>query len=428
MIDTADSLLYADSLNTLHRYKRQVGRRHRGRFVQLFLALKFYQNQLPSMTSRQFVLTEVLQGMIDELYAKASRPVNDCVLMLFMNRYLPRTGVMGQGRASAANLWRNNFNLQKGVGCYADCLALSSQSFLDQDRAFCPHLRTQRAGQFENATCALCGTGTTYRRERHRKWLQIHPNGGQYAVVDLLNVSNFESYIAPGGARIPAVPLLAALYHDAMPGLRTFNRGMIDLNDFAVDFGFSPNEVAAYFDASMGNAENARMAAKYPNASLSVSVTSAGPRLTGPSAPGANADLAPTTQVPPSPRNANTGWEAEQYVTAALVAGGWTVHDVSRQQVGYDLLAQRGRETRFVEVKSSLGYCTPTMTELEWRIATFHAAHYVLAVLEDFNPTGQNHIYWIPDPALLGSSLATAVQHSVGRSSWQAATVPLQQI
>src|SRR5688500_13540437 len=108
MIDTSDVGLYTDSLDTLRRYKRQVGRSHRGRFVQLFLALKFYQNQLPSMASGQYVPTEVLQGMLDELYAKASRPLNDCVLMLFMNRYLPRTGVMGQGRTFAANLWRNN--------------------------------------------------------------------------------------------------------------------------------------------------------------------------------------------------------------------------------------------------------------------------------------------------------------------------------
>jgi hypothetical protein len=426
VIDTSDALLYADSLNALRRYKQQVGRRHRGRFVQLFLALKFYQNQLPSMASRQFVPTEVLQGMIDELYAKASRPLNDCVLMLFMNRYLPRTGVMGQARASAANLWRNNFNLQKGVGCYADSVELSNQAFLDQDRALCPHLRPQRAGQFENATCALCATGATYRRERHRKWLQIHPNGGQYAVVDLMNVPNFEPYVAPGGARIPAVPLLVALYHDAMPGLRTSNREMIDLSDFAVDFGFSPNEIAAYFETSMTNAENARLAAAFPHASLSVSAIPASRRPAGPLPLGVIAP--PTTQAAAAPRIANTGWEAEQCVAAALVASGWTILDVSRQQIGYDLLAQRGRDTRFVEAKSSLGYCTPTMTELEWRTASLHPTRYVLAVLENFNPTGQNEIFWIPDPASLGSSAFTTVQHSMARTSWQMAAVPLHQI
>jgi hypothetical protein len=429
MLDPSDPLLYAASLDTLRRYKRQVGRRHRGRFVQLFLALKFYQNQLPSMTSGQFVLTEVLQGMVDELFAKASRPLNDCVLMLFMNRYLPRTGVMGLGRASAANLWRNNFNLQKGVGCYADSIDLSNRAFLDQDRILCRHLRPQHAGQLNGATCSLCATGATYRREQHRKWLQIHPNGGRYAVVDLMNVSNFEPYVAPGGARIPAVPMLAALYHDAMPGLRTSNRRMIDLSDFAVDFGFSANEIAAYFDTNMASAENARLAAAFPNASLSSVVAPVSQHPAILAGLGANANLPPATQVAFSPRNANTGWEAEQYVATALSAAGWTaVHDVSRQQVGYDLLAQRGRETRFIEVKSSLGYCTPTLTELEWRTASAHPTRYVLAVLENFNPTGTNEIFWIPNPASLGSSPYTTLQHSVARTSWQAATVPLHQL
>jgi hypothetical protein len=428
MIDTSDPQLFAESLGTLKRYKQQIGPGHRGRFVQLFLALKFYQNQLPSMNSRQFVPTEVLQGMVDELYAKASRPLNDCVLMLFMNRYLPRTGVMGQGRASTANLWRNNFNLQKGVGCYADAADLSDQAFLDQDRASCLHLRPLHARQFNGATCELCTSGATYRRERHRKWLQIHPSGGRYAVVDLMNVSNFQSYVSPGGAKIPAVPLLAALYHDSMPGLRTSNRGMIDFSDFAVDFGFSVNEVDAYFDTGMANAENARLAAAFPNASISARVSPAGSRPGIPPARGANVSLPPSTLSPPPQRNANTGWEAEQCVSAALVADGWTVYDVSRQQTGYDLLAKRGQDTRFVEVKSSLGYCTPVMTELEWRMANFHAARYVLAVLENFNPSTQNAIFWIPEPASLGSSPSTAVQHYVARTSWRSAVVPLHQI
>ncbi len=56
----------------------------------------------------------------------------------------------------------------------------------------------------------------------------------------------------------------------------------------------------------------------------------------------------------------------------ALGEAGWTVHNVSRQQLGYDLYAQRGTQVRYIDVKSSLGYCTPSMTSREWQQAQFH--------------------------------------------------------
>lgn len=114
MIDTRDASLYDAALSELRAYKRSVGRGHRGRFTQIFLALKFYQNQLPSMSSGQFVSIELLQQMLDDLYMKVSRPPNDNVLMLFEGTYLARTGIIGRGNTTAQNTWRNNLHLQRG--------------------------------------------------------------------------------------------------------------------------------------------------------------------------------------------------------------------------------------------------------------------------------------------------------------------------
>lgn len=100
MINLNDPNLYQASCNELVDFRRLVGPRLRGRFVQLFLALKFYQGDMPSMFSNQFVSTEVVQTLLDDLYAKASRPLNECVLMLFENSYHARTGLTGPGNTT----------------------------------------------------------------------------------------------------------------------------------------------------------------------------------------------------------------------------------------------------------------------------------------------------------------------------------------
>jgi hypothetical protein len=129
------------------------------------------------------------------------------------------------------------------------------------------------------------------------------------------------------------------------------------------------------------------------------------------------------------PPGTNTGWEAEQYVLNALALEGWEVHSVSRQQLGYDLFVQRGRKKRYVEVKSSLGLCSPSLTAREWQQASFHSVSYVLAVIENFNPTGLNIVYWIPDPANRCTATAqTTLSHAISRYSWTRAIVSLQQL
>ncbi|MGO9641415.1 MAG: hypothetical protein ACLP1Y_08945, partial [Candidatus Acidiferrales bacterium] len=77
----------------------------------------------------------------------------------------------------------------------------------------------------------------------------------------------------------------------------------------------------------------------------------------------------------------------------------------------------------------SLGFCTPTLTSREWQQATAHGDDYVLGVLENFNPTGENVIFWVPNPATTCTAREfTTVQHSISRSSWLHAVVPLDQI
>jgi hypothetical protein len=286
----------------------------------------------------------------------------------------------------------------------------------------------------------LCLTGAEYRRESHRKWLRIDPGGSGYAVTDLQNTANFAPYIAPSGNRIPILPLIVAIYHGADIGLVLGTRTSVQLADFMVDFNFSQAELATYFDDSMQHPLNIRLirSSGWPaDASLGSlpplqpqAVPSSTRRTSTRRGRARVIPEAPVlTGTPTPPPETNTGWEAEQFVAATLTAAGWTVHIVCRQQLGYDIFAQKGSNKRYIEVKSSLGLCSPSLTAREWQQASFHSDSYLLAVVENFNSIGQNVVYWIPDPANRCVSIEqTTVSHNIPRSSWVLATIPINQL
>lgn len=433
MIPVTNSVLYTDALSALAQHRAAVGQRFRGRFIQVFLALKFFQNNIPSISSGSFIGSGPLQSLFDDLYSKASRSADSCVLSIFMGSYLARTGVSGPGQGSQ-NTWRNNLNIQKGIGCYAPAEDLADHTFLNQSRLECRHLQTAVAGTLANARCSLCSSGAGYRNENHRKWLHIDPGGSGYAATDLQNVENFLPYVAPEGYRLPVFPLITALYHDAYPGLVLGTRQSVTLDDFAADFNFSLDEFSAYFDTSPTHPLNASVMSS-PGWSVPAGIAlPVQPAVAAQSLPTAlpvtPAALQPLlTGTPVPPPNVNSGWDAEQYVAAALTNAGWSAHVVSRQQLGYDIFAERGTSKRYVEVKSSVGPCSPVLTAREWQQANLHRANFVLAILENFNPTSQNTIHWVRDPGTRCiATPQTTISHGISRSSWAAATVLLNAI
>ncbi|HTR00430.1 MAG TPA: DUF3883 domain-containing protein [Candidatus Acidoferrum sp.] len=438
MIPTTNNTLFTDALASLSRHKKSIGLGFRGRFVQLFLGMKFFQNSIPSMFSGSFIRTEVLQSLLDDLFTKTSQPSNNCVLSIFEGNYLARTGLIGPSNTTAQNTWRNNLNLQKGIGCYAPVADLSSPTFLNQHRSACRYLQTVNAHSLAGGRCSLCTTGAAYRNESHPKWLRIDPAGNGYAVTDLQNTANFAPYLAPSGSRIPVLPLLVALYHDADPGLVIGTRQKVSLMDFAADFNFSKQELSTYFDDSMAHPLNAwltKSSGWTKGSSLTPSNAPSSP-LKQPVVPTSTLPVSPAVTLQPvlsgtptPPPNTNSGWEAEQYVAAALLAAGWTTHIVSRQQLGYDIFAQRGAQKRYVEVKSSLGLCSPSLTAREWQQASYHASSYILAIIENFNPSAQNVVYWVQNPSNKCSATSqTTISHGIPRSSWVVAAVSISSI
>lgn len=434
MIDVSSRSAFDVALRNLVRFKVGVGRGFKGRFTQIFLGLKFFSNSVPSMYSGSFVGADILQTMLDDLYAKSSRPADDCVLMLFEGSYLARTGIRGRGNRSSQNTWRNNFYIQKGVGCYASVQDLSSGSFLDERRAQCRYLQPGPEGGLSGGTCRLSAVGS-YRNEDHRKWLRIDPGGNGFAIVDLLRTETFAPYIAPSGNRLPIVPLIVALYHDASTAFSLGTRSTVSIEEFQADFNFGADEFSSYFDASASNPFNGAMIRE-----LDISYTEPSPprsppgmRDSLPDAPRRRRRAAPIpfpspAGTPVAPPTVNSGFEAETFVRDALMQSNWKVHHVSRQQLGYDLIAEKGQESRFIEVKSSLATCSPSLTAREWQQAQRYRSKYVLAIIENFNSSGVNTVYWICDPARCVPSMITTQSFQITRSSWIALTCDIRDI
>lgn len=429
--DLRNESLYIYSLGLLSDHRKTAGAGFGGRFVQIFLGLKFYQESIPSIYSGRFIGSELLQSLLDDLYAKWSRPANHCVLSLFEASYKARTGLIAPGNISAQNTWRNNLNLQKGIGCYAPVSELSSPTFLDEPRVRCRHLIPSVSGEVStlaNARCSLNPGGAKYRKESHRKWLRIDPGGNGYASVDLGRVSNFAPLIAPAGRRLPLVPVMRALYFDSNPGLVVGQREVVSISDFMMDFNFSPAEMEAYFDYAELGLERSEVLA------LTLTEPDDAKRTRDPVRTVGKVREMPELYIPESgtvtlPPALNTGWSAEQFAHSALVSAGWEAHLVSRQNLGYDIFAQKGKKKIYVEVKSSLASCAPTLTSREWFQANHYGGDYILAIIENFNEMGSNQIFWVPDPASRCSAVeAHSISYRVPRSAWGACVVNLRDL
>jgi hypothetical protein len=133
--------------------------------------------------------------------------------------------------------------------------------------------------------------------------------------------------------------------------------------------------------------------------------------------------------TPVQPPQQNSGWDAQQCVFDALTEAGWSVYDVSRQQLGCDLLAKKGQRTIFVEVKSSLSTCAPSLTSREWQQAQRYQGNYILAVVERFDPAAMNTVFWIPNPAsTCRANPLTTLIYAISRSVWTTAICSLANI
>lgn len=397
MIPTGRLDVLDAGVELLKEFQRHSGAR--GRFIVLYLGLRRMGPAIAALGSDSATPTSELEGFMDELLTKSHRPEPLVVLTApfgttsVKGPYSTRTGERAPDNQYPTNTWRNNLGIQKGVGCPAAADVILGLLAQPARRLACPHLASDADGQH---LCRL--EGTSYRGEEHSIWLRKTPDGWQ--AVDLDQPAVYDDYLRPGGDRIPVFPLIAALYCDATDALP--RRDVVGIPEFAADFRFGIEQVAELFDcdpASIANASILRLAAGglvvgRPSApTLAPQVTDSAPP--GPAQP-------PPAQPLPSlsePILLNSGVGAELAVAEDLALNGWEVSYRGGQSgMGYDLEAAHDEERLFVEVKSSVGFTTPELTESEWQGAQQHGERYVLAIV-DFYGSPQQALWYVRDPA-----------------------------
>ena len=136
---------------------------------------------------------------------------------------------------------------------------------------------------------------------------------------------------------------------------------------------------------------------------------------------GDSEDLFPIGVGRARPR-ANDGWVAESLVKRDLESKGYTVTDVSSGGWDCDLLAKLGDKGNFifVEVKSSVGTCNPTLTEREWLRAEKEADRYWLAIVENMGEMGRDGVpvHYIRNPSSLEHNESNVRSYNINRKSW----------
>lgn len=402
MIPQDQSHVLDAGLQSLAQFGRETS--VRGRFVALYFGLRRMGPAVARLGSSSATPASDIERFLDEMFTKTHLPEPFVVLTAPFGGstsptapYSSRSGVTAPGHRYPTNTWRNNFAIQKGIGCPAEADVVDDLLDSPVIRLACPHMAVSPDGQH---VCSIANTA--YRGEEHSIWLRMTPDGYQAVDVDLPSV--YEAYLLPAGARIPVFALIAMLYSFAPAGIYP-TRETVGIPDFADDFHFSLDQIAAIFDSEPESPANAAVLQ-----AAQVKVVTPAPSAPTPTPPADQLPperLRPTSgELPPEadPIEMNTGIGAERLVADDLVRHGWQVaYRGNQQRLGYDLEAQRPGQTLCVEVKSSVSFTSPELTESEWAAAQQHGEAYVLAVV-DFYGGKQQRIWYVRDPATTAST------------------------
>ena len=362
----------------------------RGRFVCLYLGLRRMRAEqgsgLAELGSNHVTPASVIEQYLDRLYTKMHREQPLVVLTSpfggSASPYSAPSGIKVAGRRFPTNTWRNNFGIQKGVGCPAEPHVIEDLLNDPQRRLSCPHMtHDPKRGH----VCSI--RDTEYRGEEHAIWLRSDDG---YQVVDLNHPAVFHDYLQPTDHPIPIFPLIGMLYCMADSGVFP-KRFHVGIPEFATDFGFTSKQVSSFFDCDPESDFNTAMMSKVEDSHVLVAESSA-------DAAGGEV-VAP--QLPSIPPDAmlNTGVGAELIIAKDLQSCGWNVcYRANQPGLGYDLEATRDGQTLCIEVKSSVSFANLELRASEWSAAQLYGDRYVLAVV-DFYGSAAPSIWYVRNPA-----------------------------
>lgn len=404
-------------LSTAVEILTEYGKRSeaRGRFISLYLGLRRMGPRIAPLGSSHYTSASEIQSFLDEMWTKMHRPGSRVVLTApfgasgLTGGYSARTGQVAEGLRSPANTWRNNLGIQKGVGCVADPDQIYRLIELGEGRAGCPHMEISKE---HGHVCGL--SGTRYRGEEHAIWLRSSSNG--YQVVDLDRAEVYEQYLQPSGVRIPILPLLVVLYSLSPPAFYP-PRVTVAIPDFAADFGFELTSIEKIFDCDFETNGNQAILRVLEDRADEFAFNLDHPVDV------MHTDALPIVDLPELRElvHLNDGVGAEILIARDLERAGWIVSYTGNQGgLGYDLRAEKPGSLLHIEVKSSLGFTTPQLTQSEWDAAMSLGESYVLAIV-DFCRGESPSIWYVRDPAgSLVPRIRTTATYSVNRGSAEA--------
>lgn len=413
----------ADVLDSALAILEEFGRATevRGRFVALYLGLRRMGADIAPLGAGSTPAGEI-EHFLDGLYTKTHRLEPFVVLTALFGQstspeapYAARSGVLAPGRNYPTNTWRNNFAIQKGIGCPAEPAVIQALLLNPVVRLACAHMAVDPEGRH---LCTL--RDTSYRGEEHSIWLRMTGEG--YQVVDLDVPAVYERYVRPANVPIPVFPLIAALYSMAPAGAYPA-RQRVGIPDFASDFRFDLARVEALFDCDPESPPNAALIAQVEGMALPAAAIPPAPAQ-GAGPPVGGEPLPPAAELPlVAPERAmNTGVGAELAVAADIQQYDWEVRYRGNQPgIGYDLEAIKDGLTLRIEVKSSVAFTNPELQQSEWEAAQRHGDEYVLAVV-DFYGSDQQRIWYVRDPA---GAAVPAERHTLVYRFLRADVLPL---
>lgn len=386
MIPVGNEEVFKSALGLLMAYGERTS--IRGRFVLVYLGLRKMRHSLVPLGNPNSTTASEIEEVLDRLYTKTNRAEPLTVLTSPFGQstsphapWSTRTNDVAPGNQYGTNTWRNNLNVQKGIGCPAEPETI--QTLLDNPlvRLNCPWMRVDEEGRQQ------CGvTGTIYRGDEHSIWLRMTSDG--YQVVDLDKPAVYEPYLAPKGNRIPIFALIPVLYHSAPSGVYP-DRQIVGVPEFCDDFGLRTDQAVEMFDCDPDSRDNSEI--------IIMASSGTGTPLLRPE-PEATLEAKPLP-AEPDPITLNTGVGAEIAVARELLAYNWAVSYTGNVRgVGYDLLATHGANTLHIEVKSSVSLCRPELTETEWKASQNYGDSFVLAIVDFYGSPGQQ-ISYVRNPA-----------------------------
>jgi len=397
-IDRADLLDLG--LGLLEEYGQRT--QARGRFIALYLGLRQMGPALAPLGAATSTPAGDIERFLDGLYQKTHREEPFVVLTAPFGGstspnapYSARSGQKAPGNSYPTNTWRNNFGIQKGVGCPAEAAVIGRLIQEPTLRLACPHMAIDTEGRY---SCGL--QGTTYRGEEHSIWLRQAGTG--YQVVDLDEPGVYTSYLRPSDTQIPIFPLIAAIYCKG-PGREL---SVVGIPEFAKDFRFEIDRLATIFDCDQASEANATIleAVGTPSAAEAFRERVAGYAGDANRAPGAIPVVGGAIEL-------NTGVGAEIEVARDLQVRGWEVGYTGNQRSrGHDLEARRAAELLRVEVKSSVAFANVELLPSEWAAAQEFGDSFVLAVV-DFYGSPEQRIWYVRDPASVAVPAELLIPH-----------------